>query len=269
MGFSKNNGYVPISIDEMMLNVMARINTQFGTSYTAETFVGTNFYKYFYALMQRLQENEVKASEIFLKMQNYFRITNESLARPNTTAPGLIDYFKAQGFDVSIKPPIEAEAGELRVAVNLDDAADDFEEQKVEFAGILKDCVPAGIATIGDETETVVLSNSQSFDFNFNLQTEIPIILRLTLVGSDNNEFLILTPEETAALLFANINERYSFGKNFEPQRYFSVVDAPWAASVLLEYSLNAGGDWSSAVAVLDYDELYTFDLGDIEVVES
>lgn len=269
MAFSSENGYTPTEISNMMLNIMDRINTQFGTSYTTETFVGTNFYKYFYALMQRVQENEVKTSEIFLKLQNYFRLTNEALARPNTTVQGLIDYCEALGFTISVKPPIEAEAGELRVAVLLDDAADDFEDLKTEFAGILKDCVPAGIATIGDETEVVTLSNSQSFEFNFNLQTEIPILLRLTLVGSDNNEFSILTPEETAALLFSNINERYSFGKNFEPQRYFSVVDAPWAASVLLEYSIDAGANWLSSVATLEYDELYTFDLEDISVVES
>ena len=33
---------------------------------------GTNFYKYFYALMQRLQENEIRTSEIVLKIQQYF-----------------------------------------------------------------------------------------------------------------------------------------------------------------------------------------------------
>lgn len=269
MGFSKDNGYTPLSIEEIMTNLMGRINTQFGTSYTMETFVGTNFYKYFYALAQRLQENEVKTSEIFLKMQSYFAITNEALARPNTTVPGMIDYFETQGFDISIKPPIEAEAGELRVAVDLDDEASDYEEKRLEFCNILKTVVPAGIATIGDETETITLSNAQSFDFNFNLSERIPILLRLTLTLSDNNLFTILSTEETTALLYANINERYRFGLNFEPQRYFSVVDAPWAETVLLEYSIDNGSNWLDTVAVLEYDELYTFELGDIEVVEA
>jgi len=48
------------------------VNTQFGQSYTMDTFIGTNLYKYFYALAQLLQENEVKTSEIFLKLQQYF-----------------------------------------------------------------------------------------------------------------------------------------------------------------------------------------------------
>jgi hypothetical protein len=269
MGFSKENGYTPVPIDQMMVIVMGLINEQFGTAYTIETFVGTNEYKYFYALMQRLQENEVKTSEIFLKVQSYFRITNETLARPNTTVQGLIDYCATMDFDISVKPPIEAEAGELRVAVNLDDAALDFADKKIEFANILKTCVPAGVVTIGDETETVILSNAQSFDFNFNLATTIPILLKVTLVQSDNNLFTVLNPEEIAALLFENVNARYHFGLNFEPQRYFSVVDAPWAESVLLQYSVDAGGNWLSAVATLAYDDLYTFGLADITVVES
>jgi tryptophanase len=66
------------------------VNDQFGSSYAAETFQGTNFYKYFYALVQRLQENEVKTSEIVLKLQQYFEITNEEITRPNTTHPGLL-----------------------------------------------------------------------------------------------------------------------------------------------------------------------------------
>lgn len=269
MGFAKENGYVPIPIDQLMQDVMVRYNEQFSTSYTYENFVGTGVFKGFYALIQRLQENEVKTSEIFLKIQNYFRITNEQLARPNTTVQGLIDYCSLMGFSISVKPPTEMEAGELRVAVNLDDGAADYAAKKTQFATILKTCVPAGIATIGDETEAVTLSNSQSFDFNFNLPNETPILLRLTLTLSGNNQFTILSPEETSALLFANINERYRFGLNFEPQRYFSVVDAPWASSVLLEYSIDDGGNWLDDVATLAYDDLYTFELGDISVIES
>lgn len=269
MSFSKDNGYTPLSIDEIMSNIMDRVNENFGTEYTEDTFLGTNFYKFFYSLAQRLQENEVKTSEIFLKLQNYFKLTNESLARPNTTVPGLIDYFATQGYEISVKPPIEAEAGELSVAVNLDTDADDYAAQKTAFATILKNCVVAGVVTLGDITETITLSNSQSFDFKFNVANKIPIKLKLTLTLSDNNQFAILDDTEVANILFDNINSRYKFGLNFEPQRYFAVSDAPWASSVLLQYSLDGGSNWLSAVATLNFDDLYTFALGDITVIEA
>jgi len=269
MGFALESGYTPVTIDEIISFFRVGINAQFNTSYTVDSFIGTNHYKWFYPIAQRVSEGEIKTSEIFTKLQNYFRITNEKMARPNTTGPGIIDYFAERGFSISVKPMIEAEAGELRVAVNLDDGADDYAEKKTEFCNILKTCVVGGVVTIGDESETVVLSNDQSFDFNFNLATKIPILLKLTLTLSENNQFSVLTPEETSALLFSNINDRYRFGLNFEPQRYFSVIDAPWAASVLLEYSIDDGGNWLTAVADLEYDELYTFALADISVVEA
>lgn len=248
---------------------MQNVNTQFNTSYTADTFIGTNFYKFFYALAQRMQENEVKTAEIFAKLQGYFKVTNEALARPNTTNPGLIDYFKANGFSVSLKPMIEADAGKISVAVDLDNAAPGYAAQKLAFATLLSKSAVGGTVTLGTETQAVTFSNLQSFDFKFSLADKIPIKLRLTLTLSENNEFLILTPEETAEILFANINARYRFGLNFEPQRYFSIIDAPWAAGVLLEYSLDNGATWSKDIVELDFDELYTFDLDDISVVEA
>jgi hypothetical protein len=270
MSFSSDQGYTPSTISDLMSLVREGVNEQFDTEYDQETFLGTNFYKYFYALIQRLQANEVKTSEIVLKLQQYFDETNELIARPNTTHPGLFDYFEARGFVVSSKAPIEAEAGELRVCVDTDEAADDYAEKKLEICEILSECVPGGIVTVGTESEDITLSNGQSFEYAFNLPDRLPVLLRLTLVTSQNNQAVILPPEETAALLALNIAARYKLGRAFEPQRYFSIVDAPWAASVLLEYSLNAGADWDSVVYDSEYDELFEFDPEtDIEVVES
>ena len=130
MGFSKEAGYVPLTVAEIMNAVMNGVNDQFGTTYTAETFVGSNFYKYFYALAQELQANEVKTSEIFLKLQDYFEDTNDRILRPNTTAPGIVDYFEEAGYLVSVKPPIEAEAGEVHICVDVDDSAPDYAATK-------------------------------------------------------------------------------------------------------------------------------------------
>ncbi len=119
MSFSSENGYVPVSIETIMLSFMDNINIQFGTSYTYETFVGTNFYKYFYAAAQRMQENEVKTSEIFLKVQDYFRITNERIQRPVATNPGLIEAFEAFDYVASVKPTIDADAGKAYICVDV------------------------------------------------------------------------------------------------------------------------------------------------------
>jgi hypothetical protein len=268
MGFASESGYTPSSIETIMLYIMDGVNTEFGTAYTEETFIGTNFYKFFYAMAQRLQENEVKASEIFAYLQQYFNITNERIQRPVATSPGLIEALADADWTASIKPMIEADAGEVNICVDVDETDDDYADLKLEIATIIKDSVAAGVVSMGTETEAIVLSNGQSFDFKFHLPNRIETYLKLTLTLSENNQVVISTPEDVKLLLLANIAEKYSLGKNFEPQRYFTTADAPWAAEVLLEWSINAGVDWFDTTIDVDFDDLYEIDLANVTLVE-
>lgn len=386
MSFSQDAGYLPNTIPQLMELVRVGVNEQFGTSYDTDTFLGTNFYKYFYALIQRLQENEVKTSEIFLRMQEYFVITNEEITRPNTTHPGIIDYFSERGYLVSTKPPLEADAGKLFVCVDVVDdhargnftitsyanlvsgtddsvavgattftaqsgaatpgagtfqaatsndltaeslatqinshatagalveavadgavvylraidrgtggnsialaytdndtnvgltksattllggisADEDYDDVRAEICGIIKDCCVAGVVSQGLETESITLSNNQSFDFKFSLPVRTQTDLKLTIVLSANNQFTILSDNDVKEKLLENILAKYRLGLDFEPQSYFSIIDAPWAASVLLEYDIGAG--FTSAIFEAEFDDLLEFEIGNITIVNS
>lgn len=267
MSFASDTGYLPNTIPQLMTLVRIGVNQQFGTTYDEETFLGTNFYKYFYALIQRLQENEVKTSEIYLRMQQYFDVTNENIQRPNTTHPGIIDYFKARGYEASTKKPIDVDAGKLFVCVNVDPALPTYPATKIAVNTIIKDCAVAGVVTQGTEVSTITLANQQAFDFKFVLPTKIPVKLRLNIKLSTNNQFTVLTDLEVTRILFGNMNARYRLGLDFEPDRYFSILDAPWAGSVLLEWSVDAGATWNSGIRLGAYDELITFAVTDITVV--
>ena len=102
----------------------------------------------------------------------------------------------------------------------------------------------------------------------FNLPNYIPILLRLTLTLSENNQTVIGSPVATKAKLLANINARYRLGKNFEPQAYFSTYDAPWASQVKLEYSTDAGITWKTTIFDSNYNDLYTFGIAGTTIVE-
>lgn len=394
MGFSQEEGYVPVDIDAIMQDIMTNINSQFGTTYTYEQFVGTSFYKYFYALAQKMQENEVKTSEIFLKLQEYFEITNERISRPVVTSPGIIEKLAEptdlaeDGYIASVKPMTVEDAGKIHICVDVNDGDhataeieitafanlvsgtddviavagtnftaqagaatpgtgtfqaatsntataaslalqinshatvsqsvraraagpfvyltaihggedgnsitlaytdndtnvgatvsdstlsggtdnDDYDDIRAEICEIIKDSTVAGCITQGTEEETIVLSNGQSFDFKYNLPARIPVLLRLTTVLSENNQVIIGDPDDVKLALLANIDELYRLGKNFEPQRYFGIVDAPWAESVLLEWSDDGGDTYYSVVFDADYDELFDIALENIELVES
>jgi hypothetical protein len=278
MGFSQDEGYVPLTVAELMAYVMDNVNTQFSTTYTEETFIGSNHYKFYYALIQRLQESEIKTSEIFLKLQQYFALTNERISRPVVTPPGLIEKFESEGFLCSVKPMIDADAGKVYVCVDKtqdnpgDDweDSDDYADEKLAACTLIKDSVAAGVVSQGSESETIVLTNGQSFDFKFVLPTRVDILVRLTVTLSENNQVAIDDPETQKQRLLDNINERYSLGKNFEPNRYFNVTDdAPWAESVLLEWSDDAGSNYYDTVYDADYDDFFRVLLENIELVEA
>lgn len=267
MSFASETGYLPNTVEQLMELVRIGVNEQFGTDYDADTFLGTNFYKYFYALIQRLQAMEVKTSEIVLRMQQYFDVTNELITRPNTTHPGLIDYLAAAGYQASTKPPADADAGKAFVCVNVDETDDDYAATKLAICTLISKCVVAGVISQGTEVETITLSNNQSFDFKYNLPTKTPIDLKLTITLSDNNSYTIESDIVVAQRLFDNINARYKMGLDFEPMRYFSILDAPWASQILLEYDTGSG--FVSTVFDADYDDLLTFAVGDITVVNA
>lgn len=269
MSYSNENGYSTDTIQIIITDIMNNINTQFGLSYTYENFVGTNFYKYFYAIAQRLQQNETKTAEIFLKLQDYFALTNERIARPVVTPNGMIEKFASEGWLASVKPMIDADAGKINICVDVDETGDNYASEKLEICTIIKDSCVAGCVTQGTEVESITLSNGQSFDFKFHLPDRIEPLLRLTVTLSENNQDVILTPDEQKAKLIENIAARYSLGKNFEPQRYYSLVDAPWASNVLLEYSIDAGVNWLSNVYDSDFDELFVISLANITLVEA
>lgn len=368
MSFSSENGYLPSTISAIMSDIRNRVNAQFGTSYTAESFVGTNFYKYFYTLAQRLQENEVKTSEIFTLLQQYFAITNERIQRPVATAPGLIEALENEGYVASVKRPLEADAGKIFVCVQVDgyefstvtigdltftaiepgvegnsisitledtgsagsevvtvvgsaisvsmdagvstatqiktaidgdaDAAalvsiviasgqeavaqaaasltnladgsgTGYPAKKLKIGTLIKDSIAGGIVSQGDQVENIVLSNGQDFDFKYSLPNRTEVLLRLTTTLSDNNQVLILSPEEVKEILMDNIAEKYRLGMDFEPDKYFTTDDAPWTSAVLLEWSDDNGGNWYSTIFDAAFDDLFVINLENITVVEN
>ncbi len=276
MSFSSDQGYVPSTVADLMSLVREGVNEQFSTTYTADSFLGTNFYKYFYALIQKLQENEVKTSEIVLKLQDYFRVTNEKILRPNTTSPGIFDYFDSKGYFVSTKPLEDVDAGKAYICVDVDSEVEDYADTKIEICGYVRDCVVAGVVSQGSEEETFTLENNQSFTFRYSLPVKIPVFLRLTLSLSENSQFSVLSNEDVIELLYANIQARYRLGMNFEPQRYFSIMDAPWAETVLLEWTddvtdgeLDETPTWNDTVYDAAFDEVFDFGIANIIIVES
>lgn len=267
MTFALDNGYTPRTFSEIMGEIRTEINSLFSTSYTEESFVGSNWYRFAYAITQEIQKNETKTSEIFLKLQEYISQTNLRIQRPSVSFPGIVDSFAANGYIAAVKKPADADAGKIFVCVDTDSAADDYAETKLAICTLLSQFIVAGLVTQGTETEAITLSNGQSFDFKYSLPSYTPVLLRLTIVTSENSLLSIPNNEDIRQSVFDNIAARYRLGWDFEPQKYMTLSETPYAASVLLEWSDDSGAHYYSSIFSAEFDDLFTFGLEDIEVL--
>lgn len=267
MSFSRENGYVPVTFTDVMNDIRLELNVQFGTNFTAESFIGTNWYKYFYTLVQRLLENETKTSEIFLKLQEYISTTNQAIQRPSVSLPGLLDSFASRGYVASVKDNLIGDAGTISICIDTDATSPTYAATKIAINSLIRDFVAAGLVYMGTETSLLTLTNGQNFTFKYYLPNYTDILLRLTLSVSDNQVAIIPTDVQLRTALFLNIKARYRLGWDFEPQRYFTMQDAPWASTILVEYSTNGGTTWNSTVHEADFRDLYIFGLEDIAVL--
>lgn len=269
MSFSQENGYLPVTFNEIMEEVRTELNIQFGTSFTQQSFVGTNWYKYFYALVQRLLSNENKTAEIFLKLSEYISVTNQQIQRPSVSLPGLIDSFASRGYVASVKKNLLSDAGTISICVDTDASSPTYGSKKLAINTLIRDFVAAGLVYLGTEVSQLTLSNGQQFDFKFYLPIYTPIRVRLQLTISDNTVIAVPSDIVIRTTVFNNIKSRYRLGWDFEPQKYYTFTDAPWAATILLEYATFDGFTWNytSTVHQASFRDLYTFDLDDVEVI--
>lgn len=141
-----------------------------------------------------------------------------------------------------------------------------YAAKKLQVNTLIKDFVAGGLITKGTEVSTITISNGQSFDFKFYLPNRVPILLRATMHTSENNLLALPDDETLRSAIFDQVNGRYRLGWDFEPQRYFNLSDVPWASDCLLEWSDDDGDSWNSSVYVAAFTDLFTFELGDIEV---
>lgn len=264
--FAQDNGYTPTTFDDFMGAIRVAINEQFGTAFDATTFLATNWYKYFYTLVQMAMQNETKTAEIFAKLQQYITTTNLRIQRPSVSQPGLIDSFESRGYTASVKKNLLADAGTVSICIDTDELAADYPATRLILCGLVKDYVAGGMVSQGTEVESITLTNGQAFDFKFYLPTRTAVKLRLTLTSSENQLVTLPDDETIRQTLIDNIKARYRLGWDFEPQRYYTLAEAPWAATILLEWSYD-GITWHSTVFLAAFTDLFTVTLEDTTIL--
>ena len=267
MSYTVTNGYSPRSYETILAECVAVVNEQFGTSYTSQSFVGTNLWKFLYTTIQGLMTVENNIAELGVKLQDYIRTQNEELIIPRSSPDGIMQIIQDElGLISSIKP-IEQyqDAGYIYLAVDVDNTAEDYAEIKQQILNVLHQNMGAGLFYEGTETGTVTATNGQQFNYAYELPSEKPLYIKIRVTVSENTTLFVETPTEIKRKFLENFNSKYRLGYNFEPQTYLCKDDLPFAGAISIEYSED-GTNYNSIILESAYNEKITISENNVDV---
>lgn len=269
MTYTVTNGYSPRDYETILEECVSIVNKEFGTSYTSQSFTGTNLWKFLYATIQGLMTVENNIAELGVKLQDYIRTQNESLIIPRSSYDGIMQIIKDElGLVSSIKVIESAdEAGQIFLAVDVNNASDDYEERKKSIFKILHENMGAGLFYNGTEKGQVTASNGQVFNYAFDLPSETPLKVKIQVKVSDNSTLFVQTPNEVKNKFIANFAKFYRLGFDFEPQIFLCRDrDLPFASEINISYSTDGGTEYKTAVLEAMFNEKFTISTNDVEV---
>lgn len=269
MSYTITNGYSPRDYETILAQCVDIVNEEFGTTYTTQSFVGTNLWKFLYATIQGLMTVENNIAELGVKIQDYIRTQNEALIIPRSSPDGIMQIIKDElGLVSSIKPVETAEnAGLIFLAIDVDNTNADYPERKQQIFNLLHENMGAGLFYQGTERGNVTASNGQVFEYAFGLPEEVPLKVEIKVRISDNTTLLVETPTIIKQKFLANFAELYRLGYDFEPQSFLCIDrDLPFASEIEISYSEDGGSTFQSDVRDCAYNEKITIASNDVEV---
>lgn len=269
MTYTVTNGYSPRSYETILNECVQIVNQEFGTSYTSQSFTGTNLWKYLYATIQGLMTVENNIAELGVKLQDFIRTQNESLIIPRSSYDGIMQIIKDElGLVSSIKRiEEETEAGQIFLAIDINNTSDDYADRKAQIFKILHENMGAGLFYNGTETGQVTASNGQVFNYAFDLPAETPLKVKIKVRVSENSTLFVETPIEVKNKFLANFAKFYRLGYDFEPQIFLCRDrDLPFASEINISYSTDDGTEYKTGILEAMYDEKFTIAPDDVEV---
>lgn len=248
-------GVIPENFDTHMGRYYsAFINSR--TEYNAvayNQFVASDEYKIFYPSAQIDMYIDNLLAETFLKMSDFISAANLRISNPTTTPnalmAGLLERF---GFRSSVKQMTEENAGKMHVAIDYTPDADLNYQIASYFE---KTAVVGSTYMVGDVEQDIVLEKGGIETYRWVAATEQAMHFRIRITRSRNSTAVEDTPESIVSLFLANFELFYWVGMDVEPERYFEINrDAPYAAEIITEYSLDDGDSWQSDPYISPYN---------------
>lgn len=245
------------------------------TNLAFNTFVASDEYKVFYSAAQIDMYADSVFAETFLRLSEYIESVNLKISNPTTVPNAIIRGFWDEfGIRANIKPMTEEDRGKLHIALDYTTNPDLVDGPELEYqigSWLEKTRVVAGVVTIGDIEQIIVIEDSIPETYRWTLAKETPIKFKTTIIQSRTTSAIIETLDAIAKKFNTNFAERYWVGRDLEPERYLEInSDCEYAADIITSYSLDDGVTWLTEPYESTYDVKFVGELvaGDITIQE-
>ncbi|EHJ9981306.1 hypothetical protein KB976_000326 [Vibrio parahaemolyticus] len=245
------------------------------TNLAFNTFVASDEYKVFYSAAQIDMYADSVFAETFLRLSEYIESVNLKISNPTTVPNAIVrGFWDDFGIRANIKPMTEEDRGKLHIALDYTTNPDLIDGPELEYqigTWLEKTRVVAGVVTIGDIEQIIIIEDSIPETYRWTLGVETPVLFKTTIIASRTDSSITDTLDVIASKFNANFSERYWVGKDLEPERYLEInTDCPYAADIITSYSLDDGTTWMTEPLQSEYNIKYVgaLEAGDITIQE-
>lgn len=250
MGWN-TNGYTADDFSTIINRYFEAFNAEFG-AVSEVRFKASREYELFYSSAQIDMQYQAIFSELFTQISTWMIDVNYKINSPSTTNTAIQQKFKSKlGYDVGIKPMIEADAGKIHIAIDYVPAAS---TNNIIAEFMAKECVAGGIVSQGDIIVPVSIGGQQ-FPYKWVVAVAKDVTFKLTITVSRTSAEYLESEADIAKRFIDNFNMLYKIGYDIEPESYYEINrDAKYASDIKCEYSLDGGNVW----VVTPHESLYS-----------
>ena len=266
MKYDNSSGIQVDTVQSIIQKALDIYNANENKNLTMKAFELTEFYRVVVIVAQLLVQTQTKTASMYDQIIDYIHNNQMAIESPSNTIAGITPaIYKKFGFDSSLKPSSEADAGKVYLAIDYQPTAD----INLKIANFILDkLLGAGIYTIGDIQQPVSIDDSNEIIISWTNAKVQDLHFKINLKISRNRNTSVPDKDLIKSRFLNNFEEIYSIGQDIEPERYLDMQqDIPFASEYEILYSLD-GENWQSGVLNSDFDNKYIaqLDVGNINV---
>lgn len=227
---------------------------------------GSYEYQAIYTAIQLMTENGTITQDAINEQLDVILNLNEEIKRPAVLHSRVSERFAEAGYIAMVQVVTLANKGIFAVCVDVDGTN---ATENTEIANLIaNEMLPAGQHMTGNQSETVIINNSQDVLVEWSTPTQNDVDFKITLTVDKNSAHPVDTVDVIVEKFLSNFATMNALGLDITPATYYQIErDAPWASKIETTYDLNESGTYTDNIYSALYTDKFNATLDNVNVI--